>query len=318
MRVIGKPFWQAEDVLDKLPGVTREKLVALRDAAESARAISKISYERIKELGSKRAATRAQLEQLSANSRSRSDDPSIAEGQKLLEKIERDLAAQQTEYSARQERARPLGQLVRRCESYISEVSSIELAPPTPLPKLAGPIVAEVEKIRARIADHKRAIRVALNAPIPSAEAKRRAIEEIDQLAQRGEPDTLGLVEGARSIVWPSIDIPASLIAGPNGGGVAEGRTETDTFGLFAWLHRDALVAKISALIERDADDGHALTDPQRAAIIKKSKTDMLADERIEEALITLGEQQGQMIVRREDCDVRAVLHLLGRDAREF
>jgi hypothetical protein len=130
-------------------------------------------------------------------------------------------------------------------------------------------------RIRALIADVKQTDA----APYPSALAKQRAREEIEQLAERGEPDFFPLIEQYRGkIRWPEVVLDFHIgLATPKG---------PDSAGLMACVFRDTLIAFSDRKIDEIADDANALTDEQRGEKFKTLLGDLLAVEREEETLI--------------------------------
>jgi hypothetical protein len=84
-----------------------------------------------------------------------------------------------------------------------------------------------------------------------------------------------------------------------------------DVLGLFAWLHKDALIARFETEIAElgDGDDG-ALDDQQRRDREEEIFAAMLQVERTEEAAIEVVEASGGECRRRDDADPRAVLGL--------
>jgi cell division septum initiation protein DivIVA len=79
---------------------------------------------------------------------------------------------------------------------------------------------------------------------------------------------------------------------------------------VLAWLYADDLKAALAAEIDAIADDATALTPDKRRAREAELKGQILAAERMEEALIESAEEAGSEILRRADADFRAVLGL--------
>jgi hypothetical protein len=195
------------------------------------------------------------------------------------------------------------GELLRRIAGWLTA-----LPPDMPLTEHSGTdrsnkgdvtpdaIEKRRRRIRALIADVKQTDA----APYPSALAKQRAREEIEQLAERGEPDFFPLIEQYRGkIRWPEVVLDFHIgLASPRG---------PDSAGLMACLFRDALIAFSERKIDEIADDANALTDAQRGEKFKTLLGDLLAVEREEEALIQAAIFD---VDRRADADPRAVLGL--------
>jgi hypothetical protein len=94
-------------------------------------------------------------------------------------------------------------------------------------------------------------------------------------------------------------------------GNQVEGVLLPNSVGFALWLTgRDESIKKLCALAEPLADDAHALSGTQRAEKIAKCKRELLAAERIEEALAWQHLQNGEPIALRADADVRAILSI--------
>lgn len=307
-----KLFREEADIADRLPGPAAQKLRKLRDAAESARALVSVPYLTMKEANAQRVALQSRIDELVGRRQLRDNDPLVVSERDTLTKLTEKSKALSAEAEARRERASQLAHLVRACEEYAEALPRsrpIDLAPAVPAPKATKPIGEMVGAIRERLDRHRKEIAAAINAPVPAAEAKRRAAAFVQGMAANGAPDVIGLLEGG-AIEFPMVDTGPVAVASNRGAGFAQGTRQVDTLAVFAWLHRDQLIAALHAEIDDNADDAGALSDKDRADKIAKAKAAMLADERAEETLITLGEAQGLNILRRENADPRAVLGL--------
>src|SRR5205085_5806368 len=131
---------------------------------------------------------------------------------------------------------------------------------------------------------------------IPSTEAKKLARKQIEQLAERGQPDCYRLVAIGGEIRWPSVFVTHSEV--------------TASLPFLAWLNKEALISAIDREIDNCANDKAALSDDTRQKKLSEALRDVLAHEREEEALIVQAEQLGFSILRRPDADPRAVLGL--------
>lgn len=81
-----------------------------------------------------------------------------------------------------------------------------------------------------------------------------------------------------------------------------------DTMALFAWFHRDALVARLEAEIDTLADDAAALSSQEREQRLAEIAADRLIAERAECALLSRMQADGPPIEHRVEADPRAVL----------
>jgi hypothetical protein len=137
------------------------------------------------------------------------------------------------------------------------------------------------------------------------------AIAEIDAVAQKGainlDPHSragnpLGLAGAIKitsvPVMVPGDDRPTMMLRGDGGG------------ALFAWLMRDALVARVDDLLAALPQAG-ALTDDEREIEFRRVSVRRLEIERQEEALVVAAEREGRVIARRRDLDPRALLEVV-------
>lgn len=84
----------------------------------------------------------------------------------------------------------------------------------------------------------------------------------------------------------------------------------TDTLALFAWLHRDALIARLDALID-EADDAASLWHEARERQAAEVAGDLLDVERQEATLMFCGWADGLSIQPRPDLAPAALLNVV-------
>jgi hypothetical protein len=163
----------------------------------------------------------------------------------------------------------------------------------------------EVARIRREIIalfDEWRAVEAAPSSP---DDYRARAIEEIEDLAARGAlhvnlrdrgPRPLGLAQALTLGAMPADDDRVSM-------------TGDASAALWVWLHKDALIVRVSALIDA-APAENAMSYAEREAAFRKIVEKKLALEFLEEATICAAANGGMSIPRRPDCDPRAVLEV--------
>ncbi|WP_298257111.1 hypothetical protein [Bradyrhizobium sp.] len=152
-----------------------------------------------------------------------------------------------------------------------------------------------LEKRRSRVRELSAELRQIDAASYKTSDAKRRARELIETLAERGRPDIYRLIESLGAIQWPEFDISIAE-KGPDG------------IALIAWLLRGDLIAALDKEIDATANDATALSDEQRIERFRVCLGDLLEAEREEEALV---QAAGFRVIRRPDADPRAVLGLV-------
>jgi hypothetical protein len=79
---------------------------------------------------------------------------------------------------------------------------------------------------------------------------------------------------------------------------------------LLVWLHRDALIKRLDAEIDAEADDGAALTHNDREKRSTEVMQDLLATERDEAALVWSAMSQNLPVEHRNDCAPQAILQV--------
>ena len=113
---------------------------------------------------------------------------------------------------------------------------------------------------------------------------------------------------------WPdcvgirtTVQVQSAVYNAP--GAVAFAQTP-DVVGLFAWLHRDALVAALDREIVETSDDAAALTHEARQKAEAEVMGDLLAVERTEAALVWSAQAQSLPVDHRADCSPQAILQV--------
>ncbi|ARN81833.1 hypothetical protein [Methylocystis bryophila] len=137
-------------------------------------------------------------------------------------------------------------------------------------------------------------------APYPSDWCKQRARAQIDALAERGRVNVSPSVDTGAPAIFPGLSFREVDKEIPDG------------LALVAWLHRDALIARVEREIDENSDDRSALDPGQRKSLRAELEAALLAAERIEEAAIVAAEAAGVLIVRRADADIRSFLEISG------
>lgn len=214
--------------------------------------------------------------------------------------------------SARSHQRAEAARRVENIERYFSEqLLPLEVIPlydgPDPELRKGETPADAIERARFRIRELNADAHRVRSAPWPVAQAKQRARREIEEYARVGAPNCLQMVEAPNlPIGWKRPFIGDHVI----GGRVVSVEGAPDATALIFWLHRDLIIARIDAALDAIADDEHALTLAQRSEQMAVIERDKLAIEREEEAAIIAAGAAGLVILRRPDCDVRAVLGL--------
>ena len=303
----------------KLPPAALTKLVALRQHTEDMLALT-IQGDVMRQLHQDAAQLKARIANLTAGAGVGgrgldADHPSVKDAQRQLDAKQAEISRLKQIDEIRTARWHAAGAVQNGVEAFlrdaipggceIVEAADIETGD---VLKKGEALLVGLERLRLRGRELMADLRRTRSAPVPSKDAKARATAHINALADAGEPAIESLIEhGGDKIAFAEKQTMSLVHNVPHHGAAAFG-TETDALGLIAWLHRDALVAKVCALIDAESDDAAALTDEQRETQAAQIGSDLLNIERQECALIWQALRDGMSAEFRADCDPRAIL----------
>lgn len=295
-----------QDVIDRLPAVARARLQGIAEAAEETQAVIQNCAVRLMELGKDIRLLRQQRDNAANDTTA-----TAVQKKSALDELDAALKGPSEDHARLSARKEIFDARRQRLNGLLSGIADWLNALPRNAQLSAHPgreranknevTPDDIEKRRRRIRELVADIRSVDAAPITSAEAKQIARAQIEELAKQGEPDFFPLIEeyGGR-IRWPQRF---------DNSGIGAPTASLDGGSLFACVMREQLIAFSDARIDEAADDGHALTDVQRADKFKTLFSDLLAAEREEEDLV---QAAGFDVDRRADADPRAVLGLSG------
>lgn len=145
-------------------------------------------------------------------------------------------------------------------------------------------------------------------APYPSAHVRAKIRQEVEALAQRGEVEVSDVVEHNGALVWPMQRLQGAII---NAQAPSFAATEApDVVALTCWLHKDALLAKLDALVSEEQDDAAALSATDRETRAAVVMGDLLACEFDEARLIEQAQAERLSCEYRSDCAPQAILQV--------
>ncbi|MCA1492750.1 hypothetical protein I6F11_17660 [Ensifer sp. NBAIM29] len=312
---------ETADPIDRLPAEAQSVLADLRERVDDLYALLMTISEKKQEAWHARGEAEGAYKMLTnaeiavRNGRSHiysADHPAAVSAKAKWDKAARIAQELADKYDALGARLQAQRRLLDKIESYIRAAGDLTASPALKLKMPAvDRLAAEVERVRAEIAELAAEKHAINSAAFTSAEAKARARAEIEALAEKGRPRVLDLIDhGPRSgLTWPHL-ITQSRNHGMGlhlPGDELRAFTELDGSGLavLAWLHRDALVQAIEAEIDAVAEDENALSTEERAANLAALDLRILGAERIEAALVAAS---GGSIDHREDISPLAVL----------
>lgn len=329
------PRSNSRDVADRLPPDARRRLFDLRQQRDDAFAAYRAAADRVQDLSEEKRDAERRLKHiqdpmyaggdrsllapqaLSSSSYSGKvpgkDLPAIRELTERIATITVDLVRLREVSEVRGARSNQSGALVRNVESFLKslpEHSRIVTAPSVSArPAKGEDLTVAVERRRARLRELDADAHRAKSAPLPSADAKRLAREQLDKLAERGAVNVSPLIEGGGPFRFAE-DYQNIVVEGAGGRAVGT-HWGIDVEATLAWVFRDQFVAKIEAEIDAGSDDASALSTQQRAERIDEIARDRLLVEREEESLIGVAEQNGLAVMRRTDASPIAVLGIV-------
>jgi hypothetical protein len=193
-------------------------------------------------------------------------------------------------------------------EMWLREARGTVLDDETPAPKLLKneTLMDAIERLRRRGRELVADLHRVQSAPYPSAHAKQRARAEVEALAARGAISVDRLLEHDAPLEFPTTLLRSDVVrsAAP---ALAFGEVP-DVLGVVAWLHRDALIKRLDAEIDAEADDKEALSHADRQKRSAEVLSDLLEVERHEASLVWRAQSERLPAEHRADCDPRAIL----------
>lgn len=312
------------DVAELLPPPRRSLLLDLRQRGEDAMNLVRPLLDRIDELRTERHLLSARIKTLKTprgqgGANLDDDDTSVVDAKRKRDAIDAEMARLGELIELRRAVSRNRAALVQSLEGWLQTgrpsgtaiVAAAEVDIATIAKRGEAPMTA-LDRLRQRLRELDADAHRVRSAPFPAAHAKARARAMIEQLAARGTPDASALVEADLDIGWPMVMQRLGLagIVAKTGDQLAGNAMAeiVDMTALFAWLHKDALIARIEQEIDGIADDTSALSPQDREQCLAQIDADRLAIERQEAALVWRLQADGLPVEHRTDADARAVL----------
>jgi hypothetical protein len=164
-----------------------------------------------------------------------------------------------------------------------------------------------IERHRRRVRELRADLHRIESAPFPSSHAKQRMRAQIEALAMQGAPSVSSLIEHDGKIEFQTQRLTSEVHAERRSLAFTE---VSDAVALVAWLHKDALIKRLDAEIDGEADDKAALSHDARQQREAVAMGDLLAIERDESALVWRAMEERLPAEHRSDCAPAAVLGL--------
>jgi hypothetical protein len=177
-----------------------------------------------------------------------------------------------------------------------------------PKPAKGENLLDQIEARRRRVRELRADAHRIRSAPFPSAHCKAQMRSQIEALAMQGAPVVGDLIENDRQIVFQTLAV-RSQVYNTEVPSVAFAELP-DAVALFAWTFKDALVKRLDAEIDAEADDKAAMSHEARQKAEAEVMADLLAVERDECALVWQAQSQNLPCEHRADVSVAALLSI--------
>jgi len=266
----------------ELPPAVTEKLRRLEQSAADSEALMRL-----------RAAALDQMQRSDlVNARNRLKTAPSPEAEAAVDATKKRIADTEADVAKHAARARTDAQTLAQLKSWIERQAPNKILQPVAPPPLRANrmnVGAVLEKTRARIAELSAELAVLQRAPLARADIEAAIKAHVAELAAQARP-TIDTAGGLR-ITWPARATAVQTLA---------------------WLDPAALAAAIAHEIPPSVGKGKGkgVSESERASATKRLKSELLAIEREEEALVTLALANGVDAVRRPMADPRAVLQI--------
>lgn len=305
------------DVIDKLPPHAADRLHALRQRFIDLNLVIP-KFEQTNEASTAKLRADARLKQLvtlraDGGFGLKEDDSRVVEAQRTLDKATADLARISELAEVRSAAWRTISNVMSACETWLRDgvpagvvLEDHEVEPP----KLAkGETLQDaISKLQRRGRELKADLNRIQSAPYPSAHVRAKVRAEVEALASRGMPVVSDVVEHDRSLAWPMQRLQANVYDGER---PTFASTEVvDTLALFAFVHRQALLDALDALVTEESDDAAALTHVEREKRAAVVMGDLLAVEYDEAALTWAAIEERLPVEHRPDISPQAILQV--------
>jgi hypothetical protein len=306
------------DVIGLLPARASERLRQLRQMARDAHSLLPEFADRLA-ANSARGDAERRLQRLLAPRAANGfnldpTDNSVIEQRRLVQKLTDEAQRLSELDQVRTEAWRSASRVVSSIESYLRDGRP----PATVLQDYDGPepkllkgetITDAIERLRRRVRELKADAHRISSSCFPSAYCKQRMRGQVEALATLGASSVSPLVEFDRDIAWPTQRVTSSILnAQPGPVGFAELEAAVP---LLVWLHKEALIKRLDAEIDAEADDKASLSHEARQQQEAEVMDDLLAVERDESALVWRAMMDDRLPVEhRNDCSPQAILQL--------
>lgn len=303
------------DVIEVLPRGAADRLRALRQHVHDLHALT-VPFSDIHEASNAKIEAERQLKRLTDHQHHggfnlNPDDPRVIVAEQHLAKLVADQRRLNDRNETRSAAWREAGHPLINVETWLRDGrphGTILQDYDGPAPKLLKneTVIDAIERHRRRGRELKADLSRIRSAPYPSAHVRAKIKQEVEALAQAGTPVVSDVIEHDRKLVWPMQRLQGAIV---NAQVPSFSVTEVpDVLGLFAFVHKEKLLASLNALVSEEADDDAALTHEARQHQEAEVMADLLAVERDEAALVWRAMGERLPMEHRADCAPQAIL----------
>jgi hypothetical protein len=304
------------DPIEIMPPAAQERLRKLRQRSADAHALIP-PFEDVREASMARVEAENALKQLTAHPQDfghnlKPDDRRVVVAEKHLAKVADDFERVKQRAELRTAAWQQASAALANVETWLRHgrpngtvLEAVEVEEPM-LQKNEG-LLDAIERLRRRGRELRADLHRIESAPYPSSYCKAQMRAQIEALAMRGEPDVTNLIEHGGKIEFQTMRVQSQVTGADRQLAFAEIEAATP---FQAWLHTDALIKRLDAKIDSEADDAAALSPEARPLAEAEILSDILANDRGEAELTWKAMAQNLPVEFRSDLSPLAVLRL--------
>ncbi|QIG97528.1 hypothetical protein [Bradyrhizobium sp. 6(2017)] len=307
------------DPLDALPSSAAERLRMLRQRASDSHAVIP-PFETVHEASMARVDAENALRKRTNHAQDfgdglAPDHPLVVAAQKHLDMMTDNLARLQALQQQRTLAWQAASGALVVCEDFLrfAVPGNCQLAEEeVEAPKVAtGALLDAIDAQRRKGRELRATLHTIRSSAFPSSFAKARLREMIDAAAMQGAPVISNMIEHADGkIIWPTQRVQAMVLNVATAPAAVAFHESIDVIAVLCWLHRDALIKRLDAEIDAEADDGNALSPADRERREAETLGDILAQDRVIAELVYAAQRAGLPCEHDSSCSPLALLSL--------
>jgi hypothetical protein len=305
------------DPLEFMPERAQDRLRKLRDRAADAHAVC-VPFADIQEASARKTDAANARRHLTDHPQDWGknlppDHPSVVQAQRTLDRATEDFERIKQRSEAKTAAWQAASAALANIETWLKSgrpggTTLEDFDGPEPkLVKGENSLLDAIENRRRRTRELKADLHRIASAPFPSAYCKAKMRQQVEQLAQRGEPSVSRLVElGDGPVDFQTMHLRSEVVSAEQQRALAF--AELPDIALVAWLDPAAMIKRLDALIDAESDDKSALSVEAREKAAAETQSDLLAVERDESWFVWSAIEQNLPCEHRSDCSPLAIL----------